>query len=555
MELTALKGALPPVLAQALSSSAQVQYEWWLRPAVPAGSSPEVARVQAGGSAATVYAAGPDGWLAELRQEGWPPPASAPAGSPCLVVDTARQPRPGEAPPPPQLSLVGSWADGGRVALLLDPTRWCLSGTGVLASTPRQRTAALVQRDAASRGREAPHGSAAGFTPGVPMRPAPWPGPGGAASGLAGREQRWVEATERRVRSRAEMQQGDPHLQLSAPWMRADKRPRLLPHARQLQRREGAEQREAEGHRRKRQRLDDLERARHQQQEQRQQRNQQQRRQQQERLEQQEQQQQEQRPTPPGRRAGRRPPSAWWAAFDDAQYGKAPEGGPPWRSAWRRLRRIPAPRAHRFFMWQVLHGSLPVAARLAAQGRGRGHDRRCHHPACHAAGVAETISHALIDCPVAASVTAWAGRLWSAAAALPAPPPATAGSFLAADRAVWDPGGFGELWDTIRLAVAYFLWAARCSGRDGGRAVPAVAVAAQVVHYLRSRMVQDDIRARVDAREVAAIGGQWVPDRPVLTQDGFWERWGSVLCRHGPGPSHDLQLLLTRSHPVPLPSI
>lgn len=71
---------------------------------------------------------------------------------------------------PSAACLVGSWADGGRVALLLDPTRWCLSGTGVLASTPRQRTAALVQRDAASRAREAPHGSAAGFTPGVPMR-------------------------------------------------------------------------------------------------------------------------------------------------------------------------------------------------------------------------------------------------------------------------------------------------------------------------------------------------------------------------------------------------
>ena len=68
-------------------------------------------------------------------------------------------------------------------------------------------------------------------------------------------------------------------------------------------------------------------------------------------------------------------------------------------------------------------------------------------------------------------------------------------------------------------------------------------------------MVQDDIQARLDAREVAAIGGQWVPDRPVLTQDGFSERWGSVLCRHGLGPSHDLQFLPPLSHPVPPPSV
>ena len=206
-------------------------------------------------------------------------------------------------------------------------------------------------------------------------------------------------------------------------------------------------------------------------------------------------------------------------------------------------------------MWQVMHGSLPVAARLVAQQRRGEHDHRCHHAVCRAAGVAETVSHVFLDCPVAQAVTAWAGRLWSAASALPAPPPATAGSFLAADRAVWDPGGFGELWDIIRLAVAYFLWAARCRGRDGGRAVSALAITAQVVHYLRAQMVQDDIQARLDAREVAAIGGQWVPDRPVLTQDGFWERWGSVLCRHGLGPSHDLQLLLTLSHPVPPPSV
>ena len=206
-------------------------------------------------------------------------------------------------------------------------------------------------------------------------------------------------------------------------------------------------------------------------------------------------------------------------------------------------------------MWQVLHGSLPVAARLAAQLRRGEHDHRCHHPACRAAGVAETVSHVLLDCPVARSVTAWAGRLWSAATALPAPPAATAGTFLAAGRATWDPGRFGDLWDTIRLAATFFLWAARCGGRSEGRAVPALAVAAQVVCYLRARVRQDDIRARLDAREVAALGGQWVPDRPVLTEDGFWARWGTVLCQREQGPEQGLRLRLTLVYPVPPPFV
>ena len=83
--------------------------------------------------------------------------------------------------------------------------------------------------------------------------------------------------------------------------------------------------------------------------------------------------------------------------------------------------------------------------------------------------------------------------------------------------------------------------------------MPALAVAAQVVCYLRARVRQDDIRARLDAREVAALGGQWVPDRPVLTEDGFWARWGTVLCQREQGPEQGLRLRLTLVYPVPPP--
>ena len=288
----------------------------------------------------------------------------------------APRPRPEEPPPPPQFYLIGTWAEaGGGSALLLDPARWCLSGTGVLASTARQRYEALVQRDAALRGAQQ-QGSTAGFTPGVPMRPAVWRGADGAAPGLSDRERRWVAAATPPSRSLADMQQGDPHLLATAAWMRAAKRPRQHPLDRQQERREEAGQRQAEEQQRRQEQLEALERVRHQRQQQ---------------WQQQQQQQQPQPPAPseppqqgqlrgqapPARRGGPRPPRAWWDAFDDARHGRAPGGSPPWGAAWRRLRRVHAPRTHRHLMWRVMHGSLPVAARLVAQERRGVHDHRC----------------------------------------------------------------------------------------------------------------------------------------------------------------------------------
>ena len=179
----------------------------------------------------------------------------------------------------------------------------------------------------------------------------------------------------------------------------------------------------------------------------------------------------------------------------------------------------------------------------------------CHHPACAAEGRAETITHALMDCPVARQVTAWACRLWAATTRRPAPP-CTAAVFLAGDRHAWRPDdpGLQDLWDIVRLATMYFLWTARCRGRLEGRAVPALAVAAQVVHYLRARISQDAIRAYCPPHAYACVGGEWVPDRPTLSPEGFQARWAchGILCSR-PHPDGPLQIRLTLVHPVPPP--
>ena len=106
----------------------------------------------------------------------------------------------------------------------------------------------------------------------------------------------------------------------------------------------------------------------------------------------------------------------------------------------------------------------------------------------------------------------------------------------------------------MRLAVLYFLWAARGRGRLEGRPVPALAVAAQVVHYLRGRIAQDAIRAYSPPHVFACVGGEWVPDRATLGPEDFQARWAArgVLCSR-PSPDGPLQMRLTLVHPVPPP--
>ena len=112
----------------------------------------------------------------------------------------------------PRLYLVGPWTGGA--APPIDPTQWGLSGTPLLASTTKQRTSVLVQRDVAASASTA----AALFTLGQPMRPAVWAVPGDDS--LRHREQRWVRASAPPTlgrRPREVAQRPDPELAATAP--------------------------------------------------------------------------------------------------------------------------------------------------------------------------------------------------------------------------------------------------------------------------------------------------------------------------------------------------
>ena len=108
---------------------------------------------------------------------------------------------------------------------------------------------------------------------------------------------------------------------------------------------------------------------------------------------------------------------------------------------------------------------------------------------------------------------------------------------MAGDRDAWDPGPDRDFWQILRLAVLYFLWVARCEGREQGRPLSALAVVARIVHYLRARIRDDALRAFCPVAEYGVLGGEWLPSRPPLHEGQFRARWShhEVLCRFLPG--------------------
>jgi len=523
-ELQAVRARLPPAWAALVSSPSapQAVHLWWAWPAA-AGSPPaeEVVRVNGSGATATAFVVGPSGALAGSGTPvPWPPPATRPAGRPCLVVNVAAgQPADGSASGgrgaagshgrqrderPPRFFLVGPWVDGACAPV--DPTRWGLADTPLLGSSVRQRTAALVQFDAAA----SPASSARDFAPGRAIRPAAWSAPEGSM--LEQRERRWVAATAPPCGTRraAEVtQRPDPHLAATAAWLHpAPSGPRPTPAVRAARREEMRQQQ---------QEVD-------------------------------------------GRQLARRCARAqlWWRSFDDPLGGMAPPARLPWGSVWRQLHRVPAPREQRFLAWRILHGSLPCAARAAAwrqPGTSSEAARRlCHHPACAALPAPETITHIFLGCGVAQLVWQWAAAVWAAATGRPAPP-LVAAVVLAGDHSAWDPGGGGgsELWHIIRLSVLHFLWVGRCQGRDSGSPVQVIAIVARVVHFLTSRMRQDAIRAFSQVHEYGVLGSELLPERPPLDVSSFHSRWAArgVLC--SVSADEQLTVHLSLSHPVPAP--
>ena len=268
---------------------------------------------------------------------------------------------------------------------------------------------------------------------------------------------------------------------------------------------------------------------------------------------------------PPMRRA--RPP----LPSDEIDRAAPPSDAarPPWQGVYACLHDSSLDRTHRGTAWKLLHGALfargyraqwavhsppeplpPPPASQVPLGF-------CTRPGC--ADVVETFSHLFLECPLSARVWLWVQGFWTAITQQ-APPPIDSQVLLVGHRAAWDPGSAAlwQLWTRIRIATIHFLWTAASQRDRHGTPTNAPSVAARVVYFLISAIRSDFVRVVSDIRRIGSDCASWFRGRPcAIAREEFEEMWGcgGVLCRvdEVQGPPLVLRVLLSCSHPVPLP--
>ena len=235
-----------------------------------------------------------------------------------------------------------------------------------------------------------------------------------------------------------------------------------------------------------------------------------------------------------------------------------PEGHerPPWQQAYAHLRDNTLDRGQRAFAWQLLHAALvPRAARVAHDDRLGPTEGVCTHP--HCVRVPETITHVLLECPLAVSVVTWLRDLWDAVTGGGNRPPHTVAVLLGDDQRTWQPRDAG-LWMRLRIATLHALWMAAWKRARDGTPTNAASVAAKVVFGGRSSMQEDWCRVEGDVRLCSRAPIDWFRGRDSsLTPEQFVGRWGlrGVLARVDTdafGREH-LVIRWSPAHPIPLP--
>ena len=149
-------------------------------------------------------------------------------------------------------------------------------------------------------------------------------------------------------------------------------------------------------------------------------------------------------------------------------------------------------------------------------------------PHCLPLSVPETLTHMLLECPVAITVWDWICRLWAAYSGAQAPP-ATAAVLLADDQREWSPPqDLQASWLQLRIAaIAALSSAAR--GRRRGLPTGAASVASTVVHAVRTAVSRDWQRVVAGDPALLASGiccSSWLRGRhPYMSQEQFLATW------------------------------
>jgi hypothetical protein len=203
---------------------------------------------------------------------------------------------------------------------------------------------------------------------------------------------------------------------------------------------------------------------------------------------------------------------AKWAG----SYPLIPTGN--WHRAWTQLHRLVAPANVRYFLWLVMHGALRVGehSMIRSYCAALGTSNSCTH-----CGEAETITHALFTCTLAASVWGLLQPLLRSLLPL---------SWVRDNIREWVLlGGFGSAGvygnnhtslyptrvDAIRTTIPWIIWKARCrSVFDEEKASP-VTVAHSCLEYLALHINLHYRRAQ-ESNTVEYFERVWCSSNPPL---------------------------------------
>jgi hypothetical protein len=219
------------------------------------------------------------------------------------------------------------------------------------------------------------------------------------------------------------------------------------------------------------------------------------------------------------------------------QVGRTHTSGCDWVAAYRRAGDKQLPRSLREFGWRMLHAGVKVGARRltaitasALQQQQQQH-YSCVARACQQQPQLETLSHAFVLCPEAATLWQWFVGMWQRVQPGTAPPVTDSRLMLLDDISVWSPPADKlQLWTYLRLLLLESVWTTRCSCRLSNSSFTAKAAACRFKAELQQQMLSDWARMGADVRVGSGVPMAWLRGgNPELSWPAFWAKWGA-LC-------------------------
>jgi hypothetical protein len=255
-----------------------------------------------------------------------------------------------------------------------------------------------------------------------------------------------------------------------------------------------------------------------------------------------------------------------------------------WVASYQRLKDTQLPRRLRVFGWRLLHAGVKVGARrmLASSRRAPAHFT-CPAQQCQQPQQLETLTHLLVECPVAAAAWQWyAQQVWQRVQPGAVIPVNNSRLLLLDDFSVWaPPAGQQQMWTQLRLLLLESIWVVRCSsiragatvasadasdgsgshnagsnsqsqshnnsdaedssssssmdsqrgtaGEPGSSSYAAKAVACRFLAELRQQIQREWDRVEVDVRIGCGIPFAWLQGRsPEIKLVDFEQKWGAL---------------------------